>query len=166
MCELVFQKEQRVVRVALIRYLACTVPLSRLTHLASNSSVTVKMCCRGSTLNHQYNQRLRYHARSVGSRTTESVRATRGSTTQDGTDAIHGCCVLCCYLSHGSTQNGYPGRAVITSLVSMRPVCACDVPWCAVCCAFFIPQNTPSQPTRCMSQTLQATCQAPTQRET
>ena len=68
----------------LCRYLACTVSLSRLTHLASNSSVTIKMYCRGSTLNHQFNQMLRYHARSVGSGTTESVRATRGSTTQDG----------------------------------------------------------------------------------
>ena len=37
----------------LIRHLACTVSLSRLTHLASNSSVTVKIYCRGSTLNHQ-----------------------------------------------------------------------------------------------------------------
>ena len=32
--------------------------------------------------------------------------------------------VLCCFLSHGSIQNGYPGRAVITNLVSMRSVCA------------------------------------------
>ena len=32
--------------------------------------------------------------------------------------------VLCCFLSHGSIQNGYPGRAVITILVSMRSVCA------------------------------------------
>ena len=78
----------------LFRHLACTVSLSRLTHLASNSPVTIKMYCRGSTLNHQYNQKLRYHARSVGSGTTESERATRGSTTQDGTDAIHGCCAV------------------------------------------------------------------------
>ena len=37
---------------------------------------------------------LRYHGRCVGSGTTESVRATRGSTTQDGTDAVHGCCAM------------------------------------------------------------------------
>ena len=94
-----FQKEQRVENVALFlsgtlryvvgllptlvppelfRYLVCTVSHSRLTHLASNSSVTVKVYCNGSTLNHQYNQMLHYHARSVGSRTTESARATRG----------------------------------------------------------------------------------------
>ena len=84
----------------LFRYLACTVSLSRLTHLASNSSVTIKMYCRGSTLNHQ----LRYHARSVGSRTTESVLATRGSTTQDGTDAIHGCCAMLIFLMARKTK--------------------------------------------------------------
>ena len=78
----------------LFRCLACTVSLSRLTHLASNSSATVKIYCRGSTLKHQHNQMLRYHARIVGSGTTESALATRGSTTQDGTDAIHGCCAM------------------------------------------------------------------------
>ena len=62
-------------------------------------------------------------ARSVGSRTTESVRATR---TQDGTDAIHGCCAM--LFSFCWTQNGYPGRAVITCLVSMRSVCAVSRP--------------------------------------
>ena len=107
----------------LLRYLACTVSLSRLTHLASNSSVTIKMYCRGSTLNHQYNQMLRYHARRVGSGTTESIRATRGSTTQDGTDAIHGCCVVLFLFSWLDTKR-LSGRAVIISLVSMRSVCA------------------------------------------
>ena len=76
------------------RYLACTVSLSRLTHLPSNSSVTIRRYCRGSTLNRQQNQMLRYHARSVGSGTTESVRVTRGSKTQDGTNAIHACCAM------------------------------------------------------------------------
>ena len=32
--------------------------------------------------------------------------------------------VLCCFLSRNSIQNDYPGRAVITSLVSVRSVCA------------------------------------------
>ena len=96
--------------------------LSRLTHLASNSSVTVKIC-RGSTLNHQYNRMLRYHGRSVGSGTTESARATRGSTTQDGTDAIHGCRAMLFLFSWLDTARP-AGRAVITSLVSMRSVCA------------------------------------------
>ena len=65
--EVVLQKERRVVRVALpeqnssircwtaanacsaelFRYLACTVSHSRLTHLASNSLITIKMYCRG-----------------------------------------------------------------------------------------------------------------------
>ena len=109
----------------LFRYLACTVSLSSLTHLASNSSVTVKIYCRGSTLNHpkKKKQMLRYHARSVGSGTTESVRATRGSTTQDGTDAIHGCCAMLFLFSWLDTER-LSGRAVITSLVSMRSVCA------------------------------------------
>ena len=102
----------------LFRYLACTVSLSRLTHLASN-----KVYCRGSTLKHQHNQMLRYHARSVGSGTTESVRATRGSTTQDGTDATHGCCAMLFLFSWLDTER-LPGRAVITSLVSMRSACA------------------------------------------
>ena len=64
-----------------------------------------------------------YHvyARSVGSRTTECVRATRGSTTQDGTDAIHGCCALLFLCSWLDTEQ-LQGRAVITSLVSMRSV--------------------------------------------
>ena len=102
----------------------------------------------------------RYLARSVGSRTTESVNATRGSTTQDGTDAIHGCRAML-FFSHGSKQNGHQG--VLWSHVSWA--CAqsvrCHVPWYAVCSACFVPQNIPSQPTRCMSKTLQATCFAP-----
>ena len=66
---------------------------------------------------------LRYHARSVGSGTTESVRATRGSTTQDGTDAIHGCCAMLFLFSWLDTER-LSRRAVITSLVSMRSICA------------------------------------------
>ena len=61
--------------------------------------------------------------RSVGSRTTESVCATRGSTTQDGTDAIHGCCAMLLSFSWLDTER-LSGRDVITSLVSMRSVCA------------------------------------------
>ena len=107
----------------LFRYLACTLSLSRLAHLASNSSVTVKFYCRGSILDHHYNQMLRYHARSVGSGTTESVRATRGSPTQDGTAAVHGCCAMLFLFSWLDTERP-SGRAVITSLVGMRSVCA------------------------------------------
>ena len=59
----------------------------------------------------------------MGSRTTESVRATRGSPTQDGTDAIHGCCAMLFLFSWLDTER-LSGRAVITSLVSMRSVCA------------------------------------------
>ena len=55
--------------------------------------------------------------RSVGSGTTESVRATRGPTTQDGTDAMHGCCAMLFLFSWPETER-LPGRAVITSLVS------------------------------------------------
>ena len=63
------------------------------------------------------------NGRSVGSRTIESVRATRGSTTQDGTDAIHGCCAMLFLFSWLQTER-LSGRAVITSLVSLRSVCA------------------------------------------
>ena len=71
---------------------------------------------------------LRYHGRSVGPGTTESVRATRGSTTQDGTDAMHGCCAMLFLLSWLDTER-LSGRAVITSLVSMRAQSVrCHVP--------------------------------------
>ena len=65
----------------------------------------------------------RYLARSVGSGTTESVSAARGSTTQDGTDAIHGCCAMLFLFSWLDTER-LSGRAMITSLMSMRSVCA------------------------------------------
>ena len=68
-------------------------------------------------------KRKRKSARRVGSATTESVRVTRGSTTQDGTDAIHGCCAMCFFFSWLDTER-LSGRAVITSLVSMRSDCA------------------------------------------
>ena len=51
------------------------------------------------------------------------VRVTRGSTTQDGTDAIHGCYAVLFLFSWIDTER-LPGRAVITSLVSLRSVCA------------------------------------------
>ena len=59
----------------------------------------------------------------MGSGTTESVRATRGSTTQDGTDAIHVCCAMLFLFSWLDTER-LSRRAVITSLVSMRSACA------------------------------------------
>ena len=51
------------------------------------------------------------------------VRATRGSPTHDGTDAIHGCCALLFLFSWLDTKR-LSGRAAITSLVSMHSVCA------------------------------------------
>ena len=42
--------------------------------------------------------------------------------------------VLCCFLSPGSTQNGYPGRAVITSLVEYA-VSLCGVTFHDTLCA-------------------------------
>ena len=57
------------------RCLACTASFSRLTNLASNSSVVDKMYCRGSTLNIQ---ELRYHVRSKDSDGTTSCACNTG----------------------------------------------------------------------------------------
>ena len=65
--------------------------------------------------------------RSVGSGTTESVHATRGSTTQDGTDVIHGSCAMLFLFSWLDTER-LSGRAVIASLVSMRSASAVSHP--------------------------------------
>ena len=59
----------------------------------------------------------------MGSRTTNSVRATRASPTQDGTDATHGCCAMLFLFSWLHTER-FSGHAVITNLVNMRSICA------------------------------------------
>ena len=59
----------------------------------------------------------------MGSRTTDSVRATRGTPTQDGTNAIHGSCAILFLFSWFETER-LSGRAVITSLVSMCSIWA------------------------------------------
>ena len=60
---------------------ACTALFSRLTNLASNSSVVDMMYCRGSTLK---NQELRYHARSKDSEGTASCACNTGRDNKRG----------------------------------------------------------------------------------
>ena len=66
--------------------------------------------CEATTL-------LRYHGRSVGSVTMETVRLTRVAATHkmEQSQCMDG--ALSCFLSHGLIQTAIQGRAVITSLV-------------------------------------------------
>ena len=104
---------------------------------------------------------LRYHARSVGSRTTESARATRGSTTQYGTDALHGFCTFLLLFLMARYRTAV--KACCDHKSRQYAVSLCGATFRDTLCAprASFPQNISSQPTRCMSQTLQATCFAP-----
>ena len=113
----------------LFRYLACTVSLSRLTHHASNSSVTIETFAVDQLRIINFYQMLRHHGRSMGSGTTESVRATRGST--DTGWNRRNTWMLCSVVSFlmARHRTAIQGRAVIISLCR---VCAqsvrCHVP--------------------------------------
>ena len=89
-------------------------------NLATNSSVTFKIYCRGSTLNQQYNQELHY----VGEVWTLKQKGVyvrhEAQRAQDGWHAMHG---MLCYLVSFLTQR-LSGRPVITRVVSMNSVYA------------------------------------------
>ena len=76
---------------------------------------------------------LKTSARNVGSRTTESVPATRGSTTQDGTDAIHGCCAMLFSFSWLDTER--LSRACCDHKSSEYALSLCSVTFRGTLCA-------------------------------
>ena len=152
MCEVVFQKEQRVVRVAhflsrilrnVVGLLTTLVPLnsfvilparshSRDWHLASCSSVTIKIQhwiinftrCSASMGEVWAQEQLTVHVQ-------HEPHRHRMEQTQHMV-------VLCCFFSHGSIQNGSQG--MLWSQISWTCVQSvqCYVPWCVVSSSCFV----------------------------